>query len=81
MLLLPKPMAEDVAGMREGQVLWGWPHCVQDEAMTQAAIDRRLTLIAWEAMNHWSRTDPSTSTSSTRTTSSPGTARSCTRWS
>ncbi len=52
-LLLPKPMAEDVAEMREGQVLWGWPHCVQDETITQLAIDRRLTLIAWEAMNYW----------------------------
>ena len=39
--------------MREGQVLWGWPHCVQDETITQLAIDRRLTLIAWEAMNYW----------------------------
>ncbi|MEU5952780.1 N(5)-(carboxyethyl)ornithine synthase [Streptomyces sp. NPDC047525] len=53
---LPKPMHEDVAGLREGQVLWGWPHCVQDEKMTQIAIDRRLTLIAWEAMNHWTST-------------------------
>ncbi|MDQ3981724.1 MAG: alanine dehydrogenase, partial [Actinomycetota bacterium] len=32
---------------------WGWPHCVQDEALTQQAIDGRLTLIAWEAMNRW----------------------------
>lgn len=53
---LPKPVHEDVAGLREGQVLWGWPHCVQDEKMTQIAIDRRLTLIAWEAMNHWTST-------------------------
>lgn len=53
---LPKPMHEDVAALREGQVLWGWPHCVQDEKMTQIAIDRRLTLIAWEAMNHWTST-------------------------
>jgi alanine dehydrogenase len=52
-LLLPKPMHQDVAALRQGQVLWGWPHCVQDERMTQLAIDRRLTLIAWEAMNHW----------------------------
>ncbi len=35
------------------QVLWGWPHCVQDTALTQAAVDRKLTLIAFEAMNHW----------------------------
>ena len=55
-LLLPKPMHEDVAALRQGQVLWGWPHCVQDEKMTQLAIDRQLTLIAWEAMNHWTPT-------------------------
>lgn len=52
-ILLPKPLAEDVVRLREGQVLWGWPHCVQDEALTQQAIDRRATLIAWEAMNQW----------------------------
>jgi alanine dehydrogenase len=52
-VLLPKPLAEDLTPMRPGQVLWGWPHCVQDQVITQVAIDRRLTLIAWEAMNHW----------------------------
>ena len=52
-LLQPKPLAADVAEMRQGQVLWGWPHCVQDVALTQAAIDSRATMIAWEAMNHW----------------------------
>jgi len=52
-VLLPKPIAEDLTKMHEGQVLWGWPHCVQDEELTQNAIDRRLTLIAWEAMNLW----------------------------
>ena len=54
-LLLPKPLAEDLETLRPGQVVWGWPHCVQDRRMTQLAIDRRLTLIAWEAMNHWTR--------------------------
>ena len=39
--------------LRDGQVLWGWPHCVQDDEITQLAIDKRLTLIAFEAMNHW----------------------------
>ena len=39
--------------MHAGQVLWGWPHCVQDTEMTQLAIDRELTLVAFEAMNHW----------------------------
>ncbi len=52
-VLLPKPVLADVEELRAGQVLWGWPHCVQDPALTQAAIDRRLTLLAWEAMNHW----------------------------
>lgn len=52
-VLAPKPLLSDVEDLREGQVLWGWPHCVQDAAVTQRAIDRRLTLIAFEAMNHW----------------------------
>lgn len=52
-ILLPKPGAEDLAEMKEGQVLWGWPHCVQDEKLAQNAIDGKLTLIAWEAMNLW----------------------------
>lgn len=52
-ILLPKPQPQDVAELREGQILWGWPHCVQDEKITQLAVDRRLTLIAFEAMNHW----------------------------
>ncbi|MFF3221540.1 N(5)-(carboxyethyl)ornithine synthase [Nocardia suismassiliense] len=54
-LLLPKPLAEDLEQLRPGQVVWGWPHCVQDERMTQLAVDRGLTLIAWEAMNHWTK--------------------------
>jgi alanine dehydrogenase len=52
-ILLAKPLAQDLVELREGQVLWGWPHCVQDRKLTQVAIDRRLTLIAFEAMNHW----------------------------
>jgi alanine dehydrogenase len=52
-IVLPKPQPQDVAELREGQILWGWPHCVQDEAVTQLAVDKRLTLIAFEAMNHW----------------------------
>jgi alanine dehydrogenase len=52
-VVLPKPQHEDVAAMHAGQVLWGWPHCVQDRTMTQLAIDNELTLIAFEAMNHW----------------------------
>ncbi|BDX34332.1 alanine dehydrogenase [Mycobacterium antarcticum] len=52
-ILLAKPDADDLAELRDGQVLWGWPHCVQDAELTQRAIDSRLTLIAFEAMNLW----------------------------
>jgi alanine dehydrogenase len=52
-ILLLKPDSRDLAELREGQVLWGWPHCVQDRELTQQAIDRRQTLIAFEAMNLW----------------------------
>ena len=54
-VLLLKPQLEDVRAMRPGQTLWGWPHCVQDAELTQLAIDKGLTLIAFEAMNHWTR--------------------------
>ncbi|WP_409495896.1 N(5)-(carboxyethyl)ornithine synthase [Amycolatopsis sp. cmx-11-12] len=52
-ILLAKPLADDLAELRPGQILWGWPHCVQDDKLTQLAIDRKLTLVAFEAMNHW----------------------------
>jgi alanine dehydrogenase len=52
-ILAAKPLAHELTELRPGQVLWGWPHCVQDAELTQHAIDRRLTVIAFEAMNHW----------------------------
>jgi alanine dehydrogenase len=52
-VVLPKPQLADVRELRDGQTLWGWPHCVQDAGLTQLAIDKRLTLVAFEAMNHW----------------------------
>jgi alanine dehydrogenase len=54
-ILQPKPLIDEIARLRAGQVLWGWPHCVQDTELTQLAIDRGLTLIAFEAMNHWNK--------------------------
>lgn len=53
--LLAKPVLEDFKKMKPGSIHWGWPHCVQQKDITQAAIDRRLTLIAWEAMHRWSK--------------------------
>jgi N5-(carboxyethyl)ornithine synthase len=52
-LLLPKPLPTDIRQMHEGQTLCGWCHCVQQREITQAAIDRKITVIAWESMNHW----------------------------
>ncbi|MCZ8382642.1 N(5)-(carboxyethyl)ornithine synthase [Mycobacterium sp. CPCC 205372] len=52
-ILLPKVQAEDLAEFGDGAIVLGWPHCVQDTALTQIAIDRTQTLIAFEAMNHW----------------------------
>lgn len=56
-VVLPKAVPEDLAQMKSGAVLFGWVHCVQQRDMTQMAIDRRLTVIAWEAMHHWSQSD------------------------
>ena len=52
--LLAKPLQEDFEQMKEGTIHWGWPHCVQQKGITQTAIERKLTLIAWEAMHRWS---------------------------
>jgi alanine dehydrogenase len=52
-VVLLKPGVEDLETLCEGGVLWGWPHCVQQQALTQVAIDRRQTLIAFEAMFVW----------------------------
>ena len=52
-ILVPKMQPADLVGLRDGQTVWGWPHCVQDAEIAQLAIDKKLTLIAFEAMNHW----------------------------
>jgi len=52
-VLLPKPTEGDFPYFRDGQILWGWPHCVQGEAITQVGIDKKLTYIAFETMFLW----------------------------
>jgi len=54
LMVLPKPMPGDLLRMKPRQVLFGWSHVVQQRAITQLAIDRRLTVISWEGMHHWS---------------------------
>jgi alanine dehydrogenase len=55
-VILAKPVLADFEELREGGVLWGYPHCVQQRAHTQAAIDRKQTLIGFEDMYVWGPT-------------------------
>lgn len=48
--IIPKPVKEDFDEMPEGAVVWGWIHSVQHADIAQTAIDRKMTLIAWENM-------------------------------
>ena len=52
-VLIPKPAVEDFQQTRMNGIVWGWPHCVQQRAIAQQAIDRKLTLIAFEEMFAW----------------------------
>jgi alanine dehydrogenase len=52
-VILAKPVPEDLQELRENGTLWGYPHCVQQHHMTQIAIDRKQTLIAFEDMFVW----------------------------
>lgn len=53
-VIIAKPVLSDLEELREGGILWGYPHCAQQNSITQAAIDRKLTLIAFEDMYVWS---------------------------
>ena len=53
-VIIPKPMLADLQEIREGGFIWGYPHCAQQSDITQTAIDRKLTLIAFEDMFVWS---------------------------
>ena len=55
-VIVVKPTLSDLQELREGGILWGYPHCTQQRAITQAAIDRKLTLVAFEDMFVWSPT-------------------------
>lgn len=56
-VLITKPVPEDLEDMRDGATLWGWLHSVQQTRIAQIAIDKKLTLIAWENMNHRGKRD------------------------
>ncbi|MGB5321735.1 N(5)-(carboxyethyl)ornithine synthase [Lutimonas sp.] len=52
-VIIAKPMLADLEELREGGLIWGYPHCAQQGDITQTAIDRKLTLIAFEDMFVW----------------------------
>jgi N5-(carboxyethyl)ornithine synthase len=53
-VIINKPVLADFQELRKGGILWGYVHCVQQQDITQAAIDRKQTLIAFEDMYVWS---------------------------
>ncbi|MEH6627777.1 MAG: N(5)-(carboxyethyl)ornithine synthase [Motiliproteus sp.] len=53
-VIINKPVLADLQELREGGTLWGYVHCVQQRDITQTAIDRKQTLIAFEDMFIWS---------------------------
>ncbi len=53
-VIIAKPILADLQEIREGGLIWGYPHCAQQPEITQTAIDRKLTLIAFEDMFVWS---------------------------
>ncbi|MDA3861903.1 MAG: N(5)-(carboxyethyl)ornithine synthase [Melioribacteraceae bacterium] len=52
-VIIAKPVLADLQEIREGGFIWGYPHCAQQGDITQTAIDRKLTLIAFEDMFVW----------------------------
>jgi len=55
-VIMSKPMETDLHELKEGGTLWGYVHCAQQRDVTQTAIDRKLTLIAFEDMYVWGPT-------------------------
>ncbi|WP_034230036.1 N(5)-(carboxyethyl)ornithine synthase [Aquimarina pacifica] len=53
-VIIAKPVLSDLKELKKEGILWGYPHCAQQREITQTAIDRKLTLIAFEDMFVWS---------------------------
>ncbi len=51
--IIAKPVLSDLEEMKDGGIIWGYPHCAQQMEITQTAIDKKLTLIAFEDMYVW----------------------------
>jgi N5-(carboxyethyl)ornithine synthase len=51
--IIAKPILSDLKQIKAGGLIWGYPHCAQQNEITQIAIDKKLTLIAFEDMYAW----------------------------
>jgi N5-(carboxyethyl)ornithine synthase len=56
-VLVFKPMQSDFEAVKEGGILWGCAHFVQQKGFTEVAVKRRLTVIAIESMHIWGAKD------------------------
>ena len=54
-ILIAKPTIQDASLFQEGQIIWGWIHCVQGKAITDVALEKKMTYITWESMNIWEK--------------------------
>ena len=54
-ILIAKPTIHDANLFQEGQIIWGWVHCVQGKAITDIALVKKMTYITWESMNSWEK--------------------------
>ncbi len=54
-ILITKPTIDDASLFQEGQTIWGWIHCLQGKAITDVALEKKLTYITWESMNIWEK--------------------------
>ncbi|SHI57653.1 N(5)-(carboxyethyl)ornithine synthase [Algibacter luteus] len=52
-VIIAKPLQSDLEAVKDGGTIWGYPHCAQQSHITQTAIDKKLTLIAFEDMYVW----------------------------
>ncbi|MFH6770020.1 N(5)-(carboxyethyl)ornithine synthase [Gaetbulibacter aquiaggeris] len=52
-VIIAKPILSDLEELKTGGILWGYPHCAQQKQITQTAINKKLTLIAFEDMYVW----------------------------
>ncbi len=52
-VIIAKPILQDLEALKVGGTIWGYPHCAQQQQITQIAIDKKLTLIAFEDMYVW----------------------------